>query len=375
MKTPERASVILLLPEAYAREGGIQAYNRLLVRSFLDLAREKGARLDCLLLNDPATEGSSQGPPGPADAVRAFGGSRVRFASAAIARALFSRPRLVVVGHLNFAPLAGVIKLLRPKSAVWFVAYGIEAWRRVPWPHRLAIRHADRILSISDYTRRRLAEENGIDRQRMSVLPCALDPAWVAGSAPQVAAGACGLLSVSRLDASERYKGIDDLLRALPAIARQVPDVRYVVVGDGTDRPRLESLARTLGVSSRVEFRGRVSREDLAKAYAECALFAMPSGGEGFGIAFVEAAFFGKPSLACNAGGAPEVVEDDVTGILVRYGDAPEIARKVVALFSQPELLRAMGERARDRALAFFSFEAFVRRLGGHVGNILDRRA
>ena len=105
------------------------------------------------------------------------------------------------------------------------------------------------------------------------------------------------LLTVGRMDSRERYKGHDLVIAALPALVAKGHDVAYVIIGDGDDRARLENLARDTGMSERVHFLGAVEPERLVEAYRMADLFVMPSTGEGFGIAFLEAMACGTPAL------------------------------------------------------------------------------
>ena len=172
---------------------------------------------------------------------------------------------------------------------------------------------------------------------------------------------------MARLAASERYKGIDSVIRALSEISRAVPDVAYDVVGDGDDRLRLEALAREQGVSDRVQFRGRLWPDELVDAYRACSLFVMPSSKEGFGIVFLEAALFGKPSLAGRHGGTPEVVEDGVTGVLVELEDVPGIAASITRLLEDDEARSKLGSAATKRLEEKFTYPTFRANLAAHL--------
>ena len=362
--------VLLLLPEAFSSAGGIQTYNRVAIRAFEDLAEGHALQVTALLLKDRQSDIGCEYLGRPHCALLAFAGSRPRFVWAALALAVRLQPQLVVFGHANFAPLALGVRAVCPPAKQWFVAHGWEVWRRLNVLHRWAFRQADSIFAVSEVTRRLLARHNGIAEERIALLPNALDPAWDAHVSSRAALPTDParpvLLTVTRLVVGDKYKGVDQVLRALSIIARDVPGVRYVVVGDGSDRSRLEGLARDLGVACRVEFRGHLSTEELARAYAECSLFLMPSPKEGFGIVFIEAALFGKASIAARQGGSAEVVEDGVTGRLVDPDDVAAIAVAAIELLSHPDRLRALGERAR-RVAERFTYEAFRRRLEGYV--------
>lgn len=375
----ERA--LLLLTGAYSAVGGIEAYGRLLLGAFDDLGPGIGLSASALVLNDaPADHRIGAAPAGLS--VEGFGGRKTPFATAAVARALTLQPTLVLFGHLHFAPLAPLLRAAAPHAAHWYVAYGIEAWHPPTRAVRVGLAFADRLLSISDYTRRRFLEEGGPLFRETTLLPCALDPDWMtrfesaAHDAPGIVrSGAPTVLTVARLAAAEGYKGVDTVIRALPEVCRAVPEARYEIVGDGDDRPRLESLARETGVADRVAFLGRLPAPDLAEAYRRCTAFAMPSDREGFGIVYLEAALFSKPSLAGRSGGAPEVVADGETGLLAANGDVEGVARALVRLLGRPEEARRMGEAARRRLLERFTFRSFREELGRQLTPLVKGKA
>ena len=125
------------------------------------------------------------------------------------------------------------------------------------------------------------------------------------------------LVTVGRIDARERYKGHDLVIQALPQLVIAGHDVLYVVLGDGDDVTRLQSLAHTLGVSDRVRFLGECDLETLVDAYRLADLFVMPSAGEGFGISFIEAMACGTPALGLRVAGAADAFADGEIGTLV----------------------------------------------------------
>ncbi|HTY08051.1 MAG TPA: glycosyltransferase, partial [Candidatus Edwardsbacteria bacterium] len=144
---------------------------------------------------------------------------------------------------------------------------------------------------------------------------------------------------------------------ALPAISATCPDLRYVVVGEGPDLPRLRSLAGELGVLDRVTFTGRLDDAAVVALYHACDLFLMPSrttleppNVEGFGISFLEAAACGKPVIGGRSGGIPDAVIDGITGLLVDPNDPRQIAAAALAVLRDPGYARSLGKAGRERA-------------------------
>ena len=131
------------------------------------------------------------------------------------------------------------------------------------------------------------------------------------------------LLTVGRMDSRERYKGHDLVIQALPQLVAAGHDVIYVVLGDGDDVGRLKTIALGLGVADRVRFMGEVGPDILVDAYRMADLFVMPSTGEGFGIAFIEAMACGTPALGLGVCGARDAFGDGELGTMTPEAELP----------------------------------------------------
>lgn len=167
------------------------------------------------------------------------------------------------------------------------------------------------------------------------------------------------LLSVGRL---QRRKGHDIAIQAIATLRTRLPNLRYVIAGDGEERSRLEQLAADLNVQDRVFFAGIVSDADLPAFYAACDIFLLPNRVdegdiEGFGIVFLEAAASGKPVIGGNNGGVPEAVDRDVTGLLVDGADVWAVAAAIADLATSEERRGRMGLAGRVRAHGSFSWQ------------------
>lgn len=168
------------------------------------------------------------------------------------------------------------------------------------------------------------------------------------------------ILTVGRLDSSERYKGTDELLLALSRLRASFPDLHLVVVGRGSDLPRLRQLATNLDVAEFVHFFAGLSREALAACYARSEIFALPSTGEGFGLVFLEAMAFGKPLVAVAAGGSTDLVQDGINGLLVAPRDPVNLTAALTRLLNEGELRFALGSRGIERVSRMHRFEVFA---------------
>lgn len=174
------------------------------------------------------------------------------------------------------------------------------------------------------------------------------------------------LLTVARLD---RHKGVDTVIRALPAIVARFPDVHYAVAGNGAERNALEKLAHKNGVADRVRFLGGVSERDLpavynlASVYVGASRIANRIGVEGFGISLVEASACGIPVVAGNSGGIPDAVRDGETGFLVPPEDPPALADAIMRLLADRELAHRIGAAGRRAVETHYNWDRVVRDL------------
>ncbi len=169
-------------------------------------------------------------------------------------------------------------------------------------------------------------------------------------------------LTVGRL---QRRKGQDMMIRALPAIRREVPEVLYVIVGAGEERPRLEQLALQEGVQDCVQFRGEPNDEELIRCYQQCDLFLLPNRQvgqdiEGFGMVLVEAQACGKPVVAGASGGTRETMQEPTTGRIVNCEHPDELALTVVQLLADDAQRASMSASAREWAVEQFDWEALT---------------
>jgi glycosyltransferase involved in cell wall biosynthesis len=200
---------------------------------------------------------------------------------------------------------------------------------------------SSRIVTITDALHRFTVDRVGIPASKVETIHYGMDdlPAGWGENAPDDVDGPI-VLSTSRL---ARQKGIDVAIRALP----EIPDATLVVLGEGPERPALESLARDLGVADRVHLPGRVP--DVAAWLRRASVYVQPSRWEGFGLGVLEAMLAGLPVVASDVSSLPELVVDGETGALVPPDDPAALARAVAAV------TREQGAAGRERAQREFS--------------------
>ena len=362
-----RRVIIGLFPELDA-PGGVQRVGRHIAAVIADFALSRGMEYRLLSLND-SPELHRMTAAGREFVFTGCERSKARFMAGAL-RAARRRARLVVAAHPNLGPVAQAMRIVAPKMRSVICTHGIEVWEPLPGMRGRALRRVDLVLAPSQDTANHVASQQEVARERIRVLPWALDPQFEemvnkVSSTQKPANFPKGrvILTVGRWDSAERYKGMDTLITALPRLLTERSDVELALVGEGDDRSWLEDLADKNGVRRHVHFLNGLSYAELAGCYLACEIFALPSRGEGFGLVYLEAMACGKPVIGGAHGGAPEIIQDGVTGYLVPHGDAAQLATSIETLLREPELARQMGERGKKRIENEFRFSVFAKAL------------
>ncbi len=289
-----------------------------------------------------------------------------------------NRYEVVFVGHFMTTHALGAW-LLRRLAGVPYVilSHGNDLRYSVStkadrYVARLLIDNAATMLGNSRFTADRIREMGY--QGPVEVLNPGVDPVHfhpdVDTSAVRQEYGLDGrrvLLTTARLVARKNVAGV---LRALPQVLAVVPNITYLIAGDGEEREHLESLCEELGLRHYVRFLGYVENSRLPALYCASDLVVMPSyevkstgDMETFGISFVEANACGKPVIGGRSGGTADAVIDGETGLLVDPNDVDAIARCILRLLTDRDLARRLGENGRRRVEREFSWQQVGRRL------------
>jgi glycogen synthase len=216
-----------------------------------------------------------------------------------------------------------------------------------PWDHILAreqdgIDAANRVIAVSRHLRQQLIERYHADPRKVRVIYNAVRPSE---RLERIDPTARVVLYVGRLAA---MKGVDTFLKAAARVAAVVPDVLFVVAGEGPEYPRLIALAARLEIGDRVMFLGKVSDDEREVLLAGASVFVLPSVVEPFGIAALEAMAAGVPTIVSRTSG---VAEMSSSLFRVDFWDVDEFASRIAELLEYPTLRATMGEQGRWEAL------------------------
>ena len=364
-----RARFHLWFPNIFEFKGGIQVYSAFLLKALQNIYPELD--YDVFLKHDTCTVEEIDFL--PQTSFRFSGKWSFRLRTLMFAIQLFSygfwqRPKIIISTHINFTVAAYWLKRLTG-IPYWTVAHGVDAWQINRSTLQTALKSADRILAVSNYTRDRLIQEQNLDPSRISLLFNTFDASrFKIASKPQHLLERYQLtfeqpviLTVARLDSTERYKGYDQILKALPTIRQTISNIHYMIVGKGSDRPRVEKLIADLDLQDSVTLAGFIPDEELNNHYNLCDAFAMPSKGEGFGIVYLEALACGKPTLGGDRDGAIDALCHGELGILVDPDDLGAIAQNLIQILqgTHPHPLIYQPEVLRQKVIDTFGFAQF----------------
>ena len=361
--------ILALVSDAFGGHGGIAQYNRDLLGAlcaYPGVTEVVAVTRRCPLPLEPL--------PPKLTYVTSGINSKIWF-SLAVLRCLVApgKYELICCGHLFLLPLAYLAKWKTGAPLAVFI-FGLDAWQppRSPLAARIAAK-VDAVISISELTTARFLAWARLPRDRVFLLPNAVAPQHygVGGKNSELVqryglAGKTVLLTVSRLWATDNYKGIDEVMELLPELAEQVPEIAYLIVGDGDDRSRLEEKARSLGVPQRLVFAGFIPEKEKPDHYRLADAYVMPGWGEGFGFVYLEAMACGIPVLGSKLDGSREALRDGALGILVDPHDRDELRWGILEALNRPRGVIPPG-------LSHFSLENFTRRCHKIVRRIMGK--
>jgi len=281
---------------------------------------------------------------------------------------IFYQPDLILCNHINFTPLAFFYKKIF-KIPYGFIAYGIDVWNLKNYS---GLTNSNFIISLSQYTKNKILENNKnlkisilvinpiVDIERFKIL----DTKTKVFSQYNLPFNKKIILTICRLAKSEKYKGYDKVIQALPKILEQVKDAVYVLIGDGDDLVDVKKLIEELNLKEKVYLLGAIKNEFIPQILNTADVFIMPSKGEGFGIVFIEALACGVPVIAGNKDASKEALLNGELGILVDPDNIDEIAEAIIKVL-KGEAPKHLYDKnyLRQKAIENFGFEFFKNRV------------
>lgn len=238
-------------------------------------------------------------------------------------------------------------------------------WWCGAWRNRIAgwiYKQSTRVVVNSKSIRDLLVGREGVLEQKIHVIHNAID-----ADRFNEAIAVQGALSFASEDSKlvavvanmySPVKGHATLVAAARHVCLHAPQVLFVLIGDGTERPKIEQQVKEAGLQKNFLFLG--SREDIPQLLAACDLFVLPSESEGMPNALLEAMAAGLPAIATSVGGVPEVIEHNVTGLLVPPCEPAALSKAILALLNNEDLRHRLARAGRERVVRYFSFDRLM---------------
>jgi len=176
------------------------------------------------------------------------------------------------------------------------------------------------------------------------------------------------VLFLGRLAAN---KGIDYLVRAIPLVLKEVPDAKFMICGEGEEKPHVEEFIDSIGVRDHIKFMGKVNLDQMVELYSNSAMFVFPSINrlEAFGIVQLESMSCYTPVVASNIPGVNNVMDVNESGLLVEPRDVEGLAKAIVKILKDPELAKSMGQRGRQLVETKYNWKT----IGDQIENIYKK--
>jgi glycosyltransferase involved in cell wall biosynthesis len=277
----------------------------------------------------------------------------------------------LVHAHLPYAAIGGRLALAGPgRPRLVYTEHNVWQSYKPPtyWANLLTFARTDHVFAVSDVVRGSIRYPRALRWRRLPPLETlyhGVDPATI-----QRAPGPDGVREELGIPAGapvvgtvanfRHTKGHNYLLRAAELVRRTIPEVRFLLIGQGPLEAEVRAEAGRLGLDGTVIFAG--FREDVPRLTAAIDVFALSSLHEGLSIALIEAMALGRPPVVTRVGGLPELVEDGRHGLLVPPADPSALAAGIVRVLQDDALRARLGEAARRRA-ADFDIRTAVRRM------------
>jgi phosphatidylinositol alpha-1,6-mannosyltransferase len=270
---------------------------------------------------------------------KGFAGNRAALILQTVGTA--TKPDIVIISHINLAIIGIIIKIINPKCKVWLIAHGIEVWRPLSALKKMFLKHCDKIICVSNFTSRQMIGRHQIDPAICTVLNNAVDPFM---KLPEnfarpgrlekryrLTANNPVIFTLTRLAATEQYKGHDQVIKVISKLRVKFPGLKYVLAGeyDHKEEIRIQKLITYNKVDEEVILPGFIDEAELSDHFLLADLFVLPSKKEGFGIVFIEALAHGLPVICGNSDGSIDAIWNGELGTAINAENLYELEEAI----------------------------------------------
>ncbi len=261
-----------------------------------------------------------------------------------------------VWAHINFSPVFVALRnIFKGKSIL--ITHGVEVWYDdLPYMKKKSLNLYDKILTVSNYTKNKLVSVQGVPENKVGILANSIDISDQSGFKSPYNDKKFNLLTILRIDASDKLKSILNILDAL--VLLDDSNINFTIIGKGNKTDFIQHEICNRGLQEQVKMLGFV--EDLKPYLEHCDLFTLISDKEGFGIVYLEAMEYRKPCLSAKNCGSSDVVVDGYNGYSIALDDIDYLATKIKELKSDDAKCQLFGDNGQQLLFDKFTFETYV---------------
>ena len=362
--------ILLFTLQSFSTTGGIQKMTRTLAHSLNHIAVNDKWDFDMYSAYDTNQDLMPQYL--PPEKFRGFNANRSSFVIQAIKKGI--NADVVILTHINLALVGLIIKKINPKTKVWLVAHGIEVWRPLSFFQNAFLKHCDKVVSVSNFTKQQMMSRHDISEDKCAILNNAVDPFMQLPTTfvkPQHLLDRYNLTpdnpviyTLTRLANSEQYKGHDQVIKLISRLKVKYPGIKYVLSGqyDVNEEIRLKNMIARYGIEDDVILTGFIAEKDIPDYFLLADIFVLPSKKEGFGIVFIEALACGLPVICGNADGSIDAIRNGELGKAVNTDNLDELEAaisNVLETSSSPQKRNSL----QKKCLHYFNEEAYMNNL------------
>lgn len=366
-----RNDILFLTLRTFSATGGIEKVCRILGKALYEQSLQSNSKYAVCSMYD-VNDDAADNPYFPTENFCGYGIRKLNFIQAMVRKG--RDYDTLILSHINLLPIAWLLKKINPKKKIVLLAHGIEIWYPLSKRKRKMLDCCDAIFCVSNYTAATIISEHDLPPQICKVLNNCLDPFM---PLPQKNVNTDALrerygftktdkilFKLARLSESEKYKGYDKVIDAIQHLNN--PTIKYIIAGkaDAGELASLNEKIKKAGLEKQVVLAGFIPEEELANHFYLADLYLMPSTGEGFGVVYLEAMYYGLPVIAGNVDGSVDALDKGRLGTLVDPDDNAKLQKAIEVILQSPENYIPN----HLRLLELFSYEQYKFKLN----NLLD---
>jgi len=303
---------------------------------------------------------------------RGFEKDKIKFSKSAILKG--AKSDTIIISHIHLLKIVMCIKMLNPRVRIILIAHGAEVWKNMHPMSRLFVRKYIEAFCVSHYTAKMMAVLHKIKPAKLKILNNGLDPFFEIPNHFQkpdyllkkynLSMDQPVLLSICRLNAKERLKGYESVLKALPALLKDFPNLHYLLGGqsDKSEKSHITMLVKMLGLQNNVSLTDFIPEAEMSAHYTLADVFVLPSQKEGFGLVFIEAAACGCRVISGNKDGSADALGNGMLGTMINPESRVELQQAIKKVIREGRN-RITSGRTQRRCLKHFSYNTYVEHL------------